>query len=603
MSYVDAIYDRKKNTVKVVERINGKRVYREEKFEHVLYYEHPAGSHKSIFENPCKKFTTFDPKKFRKKQIELKDANTRIFESDINEVFRHLSRNYTGADAPVLNVCFFDIEVDFDPDRGFAPTDDTFCAVTSITAYFTAWDRLITLALVPPTYTSEEVHAMCEPVYEDGKLVRGFEDTFLFDQEADMLSSFLDLIDDSDVLSGWNSEGYDIPYLVNRIKIVLGDEQTKRFCLWHHRPREREYMKFGKTFKTYDIVGRVHLDYLLLYQKHNTQQQHSYRLDFIGEIEVGENKTVYEGTLDDLYKKDFYRFIEYNRQDVMILVKIDQKRKFIELANQIAHANCVLLKTTVGSVALVEQAIINEMHSMGFVVPNRKPKEFTDDLVHPDDEEEDEEGRTPVVGAYVAKPKKGIHYEVACVDINSLYPSAIRSLNMSPETILGQVRPEETIAFVDTRIRNGTPRAEAWEDLFSSIEVWHMWTDGNVQHTFTDEIKSIPSEYAAWGWTVADNRLTVTFSEDRLLTIDFEDGRTVTCTAKELREYIFNPANGVCISANGTIFRTDKDGIIPLLLAKWYAERKLMQGKERDFAKASDVGVEIDEELLALLAA
>lgn len=601
MSYVDAIFDRHKNVVKVVERLNGQRLFTEEPVEHVLYYEHPAGSHKSIFENPCKRFSTTDPRKFRKEQMRLKDKGVRIFESDIRETFRHLSKFYTGVDAPTLHLTFFDIEVDFDPDRGFAPTDDPFCAVTAITAHLSQFDRLITLALVPPTLTSEEAHAMCDPVYDDdGKLIGGFADTFLFEDEADLLSTFLEIIEDSDVLSGWNSEGYDIPYLVNRIRRVLGDEATKRLCLWGMRPREREYMKFGKMQKTYDLVGRVHLDYLVLYQKHVTQQQQSYKLDYIAEIEVGENKTVYEGTLDDLYKKDFFRFIEYNRQDVMLLVKIDAKRKYIELHNQIAHANCVDLKTTVGSVALVEMAIINEMHAMGFVVPDRKPR--SEDAIHPDDmEDDDEDGRTPVVGAYVAKPKTGIHYEVACVDINSLYPSAIRSLNMSPETILGQVRPDETTALVDTRIRNGTPRAEAWEDLFSSMEVWHMQTTEDVTHTFPDEIKDVPKEYTHFGWTVENNRLTVTLSPTKPIIVDFEDGRTIQCTAGDLRDYIFNPTNRVCISANGTIFRTEKDGIIPMLLAKWYADRKAMQAREKAFAKLAEEGVEVDDELAALL--
>jgi DNA polymerase elongation subunit (family B) len=597
MSFVDVIYDRHKNVVKVVERVNGERVFREEQFEHVLYYEHPAGSHKSIFDNACKKFVTTDPKKFRKQQMILKDKNTKVFESDIRETFRHLSKHYTGATAPQLHLCFFDIEVDFDPDRGWAPTDDPFCPVTAVTLHLSQLDRMVTLALVPPTITSEEAHEMCDPVYEDGVLVKGFEDTFLFEDEADLLATFLKLIDDSDVLSGWNSEGYDIPYLVNRIRRILGEDALKKFCLWGMKPREREYLKFGKTNKTYDLVGRVHLDYLVLYQKHVTQQQQSYKLDYIGEMEVGENKTVYEGTLDDLYKKDFYRFIEYNRQDVAILVKLDQKKKYIELHNQIAHANCVDLKTTVGSVALVEMAIINEMHAMGFVVPNRKPR--PEEVVHPDDE--DEEGRTPVVGAYVAKPKTGIHYEVACVDINSLYPSAIRSINMSPETILGQVRPDETQALVDTRIQNGTPRAEAWEDLFSSMEVWHMLTEGSVTHTFPDTIKTIPAEYRHYGWTVENDRLTATLSSDTMVTVDFEDGRSVQCTASDLRDYIFNPDNNVCISANGTIFRTDKEGIIPQLLAKWYADRKSMQAREKAFAKAAEEGVAVDDELARLL--
>lgn len=559
--YVDCYYDRKRDKIHVAERVNGKRILKEDKPEHVLYYSHPGGSHKTIFGDSCKRFSVYDAKKFSKKKFELQRDGIKIFESDIRPEFRYLATKYHGVDAPELNVCFFDIEADFDPDRGFAPTDDPFNAVTAITFYLSQTKTLFTLALCPPTLSPSDAQAMCDPKYEEDQLVSGFENTIIFDDESEMLVTFIDMIEDADVLSGWNSEGYDIPYLINRIKRVVGEKAANNFCLWGQWPRKREYMKFGKAFSTYDLVGRVHLDYLILYQKHNTQQQHSYRLDFIGEIEVGENKVPYDGTLDDLYKKDFYRFVEYNRQDVALLVKIDAKRKFIELANQIAHANYVLLKTTVGSVALVEQAIINEMHDLGFIVPDRKT-ELKDDLI--EDEDEDE-GRTPVVGAYVANPKQGLRREIGCIDINSLYPSAIRALNMSPETIVGQVRSDETMAFVAKRIADGTPRAEAWEGLFCTLEVQHMIDQS-----------------------------------DDVVTIDYEDGRTQSMTGAQLYEYVFNPVNSVCITANGTLFRTDKDGIIPQLLAKWYAERKKMQGLSKMFGQLQN-GIEIDEDLAVLL--
>jgi DNA polymerase elongation subunit (family B) len=569
MSYVDAIFDKNKDKILVAERVNGQRVLTEFDAEHVFYYEHPQGQHKSIFGDPCRKFTALNGQKFRKElaRISAPTLNRpapRIFESDINPVFRSLATHFKGIEAPTLNIGFFDIEVDFDPKRGFAPTDDPFNAVTAISLYTTFSKRLITLVLCPPTYELDE----------GLKIAEKFQDTLLFDNEADLLRSFLELIEDTDVLSGWNSTGFDIPYLVNRITRVLSKDDTRAMCLWNQLPRVREYMQFKRMHITYDLVGRVHLDYLELYRKHNPQQLHSYRLDYVGEIEVGENKTVYEGTLDDLYKKDFERFIEYNRQDTMLLVKIDQKKKFIELANQIAHANCVLLKTTMGSVALVEQAIINEMHAMGFVVPNRRKKEeYTpdpdpDDFFDDDDDDEPEDdGRTPVVGAYVADPKKGLAEEIGCVDINSLYPSTIRALNMSPETIFGQVRLDETMETIAERVKKlgKGKRAEAWDGIFAALEVDHMHARDGAP-----------------------------------LIIDFMDGSSKVMAARELYDYIFNPKNNVCITANGTIFRTDKDGIIPLLLAKWYRERKEMQAKEGVFTDILDSkGLSREDDLFA----
>jgi DNA polymerase elongation subunit (family B) len=543
--YVDAIHDREKDLIRIAERENGVRVFKDVPAHYVFYYQHPQGTHRSIYGHSCKKVLHTSAKKFRGELARVSETSV-IFESDVNPIFRCLSDNYLGKDSPQLHVGLFDIEVDFDPERGYAPPDDPFAPITAITIHLSHLDRLITLALAPPSISLAEAEVLCS----------GLDDTIIFDDERALLRAFLDVIDDVDVFSGWNSEGFDIPYMVNRVRKLLGDDETARFCLWDQRPREKEYIKFQKTFKTYELVGRVHLDYLLLYQKHNTQQLHSYRLDYVGEIEVGENKVPYEGTLDKLYRDDFRRFVEYNRQDVALLVKIDRKRRFIELANQIAHGNGVLLKTTMGSVALVEQAIINEMHAMGFIVPDRR-REIKED---------DEEERTPVVGAYVAQPKVGLTDEIACVDINSLYPSAIRALNMSPETIVGQVRMDATMALVQERIASGIPRAEAWEGLFSTVEVAKMHER----------------------------------DPDFIVTVDFESGESAEMSAAELHEFVFAEDSNLCITANGTLFATDREGIIPALLKKWYSERKSMQKKAAFFRELAN-GVEIDGALSAAL--
>ena len=107
-------------------------------------------------------------------------------------------------------------------------------------------------------------------------------------------------------------------------------------CLWNINPRKRQFERFGKEEVTFDIIGRVHLDYMQLYRKYMYEERHSYALDYIAEMEVGERKTEYEGSLDELYNKDFERFIEYNRQDTALLDKIDKKLKFIDLSSEMA---------------------------------------------------------------------------------------------------------------------------------------------------------------------------------------------------------------------------------------------------------------------------
>lgn len=483
----------------------------------------------SIYGDACKKFSTKDSRAFRKEIEDQRSKGHKIFESQVSPVTRYLAKHYPDGNIPTLNIGMFDIEADFNAVRGYAPTDDPFNAITAISFHASDTDTLTCLVLCPPTLSLDDAKS----------IVSHIPNTIVFDNEAKLLLAFLDLIEDVNILSGWNSEGYDIPYLVNRIARVIDHKTTARLCLWGMMPREREFIQFDKTLKTYELIGRVHLDYLKLYQKHVTQKHHSYRLDFIGEIVVGENKVPYAGTLDDLYKKDFLKFVEYSRQDVALLVKIDKKMRFIDLANQIAHVNKVLFKTTMGTVGLVETAINNELHAMGFVAPDRQaiPNEVIDE-----NGEVVEQEHVPVVGAYVANPKLGLHEHVGAVDINSLYPSVIRALNMSPETLVGHIQPVATMALVAERIAAGMTPAEAWDGLFATLEV-----------------------------TALQNQT------DERVTVDFVDGRIVEMSAGELYQYVFNPANAVCITANGTIFRTDKEGIIPALLTKWYAERKQSQ--------------------------
>ena len=313
MSYVDAFFNREADQIQVVERReDGKRHYTEYPVRYTFYYGDQRGKYKSIYGDPLNKITCKNTKDFRKELAINKNKD--LFESDINPIFQCLSTNYLNHDAPKLNIAFFDIETDFDPERGFADPADPFMPITAITVHLQWLDSLVTLAGPPKTLTMEQAQEQ----------VKDFPNTHLFSDEADMLKTFLDLIDDADIISGWNSEGYDIPYCVNRVARVLSKNDTRRFCLWDQLPKKREYEKFGRTLVTYDLIGRVHLDSLELYRKYTYEERHTYRLDAIGEMEVGEKKTVYEGTLDQLYNNDFRTFIEYNRQDVALLDKLDQ---------------------------------------------------------------------------------------------------------------------------------------------------------------------------------------------------------------------------------------------------------------------------------------
>ena len=357
MSYVDGIIDRDKDIIDIVERVGGKRVYKQLPARYVFYYPDAKGKFKSIWNEPLSRIVCTNGKTFaREKKLY---SHKKLYESDMNPVFRCLAENYLEADAPELNIAFFDIEVDFNKDMGFAPPEDPFNPVTAIAVHLSWLNRTICLAVAPKTLDQATAQAICEK----------FPDTMLMNDEKELLNTFLDLIDDADVITGWNSEGFDIPYIINRVKRQLGKEHTRRFCLWDKYPKRREYLSYGKTQETFDTVGRVHLDMLQLYRKYTYHEMHSYSLDAIGEYELGETKIEYEGTLDQLYNNDFEKFIGYNRQDVDLLVKLEKKLQFIDLANVLAHENTVLLQTTMGAVAQTDQAIINAAHARGMQVP------------------------------------------------------------------------------------------------------------------------------------------------------------------------------------------------------------------------------------------
>jgi DNA polymerase elongation subunit (family B) len=534
LSYVDAIYKRDEDSIKVVERVNGKKQFKEYPARYTFYYPDAKGKYESVYGEKLGKVNARNLKDFHK---ELKiHGNKRLYESDINPVFRCLEENYLNLDAPKLNIAFFDIETDFDPERGFADPSDPFMGITAITLHLKWLDRLITLAIPPKRVPIDEARKMCEE----------FTDCFLFEDEADMLETFLDLIEDTDILSGWNSEGYDIPYTVNRVARVLSKEDTRRFCLWNEFPKKREFEKYGRQLVTYDFVGRVHLDSLELYRKYTYEERHSYRLDAIGEMEIGEKKTVYEGTLDSLYNNDFRKFIEYNRQDVALLNKLDNKLKFIDLSNELAHANTVLLQTTMGAVAVTEQAIINEAHRRGLIVPNR-PKR-------------DESESTQAAGAYVAYPKKGLHDYIGSMDLNSLYPSTIRALNMAPETIVGQLRLTYTDAYIEEQMTVYKKSfAAAWEGKFACLEYDFVMNQDKAHD----------------------------------IHVDWENGESVVMSGAEIYKMIYDSNQPWMLSANGTIFTYEFEGVIPGLLKRWYGERKELQKKLKE---AKDAGNAIEEE-------
>jgi DNA polymerase elongation subunit (family B) len=521
--YVDAYFNQNKDIIHVTERNDkGNRVFREYPANYSFYYKDQKGKYDSIFGDKLSRYATTNGRAFKKEKKMY--GGQKLFESDVNRTFKCLADNYLGKDTPNLNLAFFDIEVDFNKDLGFAPPEDPFNAITAIAVHLSWLKTTVCLVCKPDTLSREDAAEICSR----------FPDTMLMETEEELLKTFLELIDDADVMSGWNSEGFDIPYTVNRISRTIGKEYTKKFCLWDQYPKRREFEKYGKAQETFDTIGRLHLDYMALYQKYTYHEMHSYSLDAIGEYELGERKVEYQGTLDQLYNNDFYTFIDYNRQDVELLVKLDAKLQFIDLANVIAHDNTVLIQTTMGAVAVTDQAIINEAHHRGLIVPDKERDKVQKHYPQ----------STQAAGAYVATPVTGRHEWIGSMDLNSLYPSILRSLNLSTETIVGQVRHTLTVPLLQ---EYKWEAARAWEGKFACPEY--------------ELIMDKDTKTQLW--------------------IDFENGEELMATGAEIYSIIFESGQPWVISSNATIIKQDTKGIIPGLLERWYAERKVMQKEAR----------------------
>ena len=244
------------------------------------------------------------------------------------------------------------------------------------------------------------------------------------DDEVHLLKEFLMFWERHlpDVITGWNTEFFDIPYLCNRIKQLFGEDELKRLSPWRS-VHSREVFQMGRKHQVYEIQGVAHLDYFDLYRKFTYSAQESYRLDHIAFVELGEKKSgnPYE-TFREWYQKDFQSFIEYNIMDVELVDKLEDKMKLIELCLTMAYDAKVNYMDVLGSTKYWDILIYNFLNKKKIVIPQKVPK------TKPDKFE----------GAYVKDPQVGMHKWVMSFDLNSLYPHLIMQYNISPETLVTQ---------------------------------------------------------------------------------------------------------------------------------------------------------------------
>ena len=239
--------------------------------------------------------------------------------------------------------------------------------------------------------------------------------------EKDLLYEFLNFWSSNypDVITGWNTEFFDIPYLVNRIRNVLGEDDVKRLSPWKS-VHSKEVYQMGRTQMVYDIQGIAALDYFDLYRKFTYTNQENYRLDHIAEVELGVKKddNPHE-TFREWYTNDYQSFIDYNIKDVELVDALEDKMKLIELCLTMAYAAKVNYTDVLGAVRYWDVLIHNYLMKKGIVIPQKSSKNKS----------------AKFEGAYVKDPQVGMHKWVLSFDLNSLYPHLIMQYNISPETL------------------------------------------------------------------------------------------------------------------------------------------------------------------------
>lgn len=492
-----------------------------------FYIPHPEGQHTSMYGDPLTKVSFDNREEFKaaKAHFPLK------FESDFTPLDKVLMDNYYGLPAPALHYSFFDIEVDID-ETGFPLPSLAIQPINAITLYNKWEDKFYCLAVPPPEW-SEGVLIPDTTKYNYEKISLEYFQVF---NEAELLSVFLDLIEDCDFISGWNSEFFDIVYIYNRITKVLGEKAASRLCFpGAPPPRVREVERFGKEEMVVQLFGRSHLDYLAMFKKFTFEGRSSYALGSICEEELKVSKLEYDGSLYDLYHFNFETFVTYNIIDVLLLKKLDLKFNFVQLVNQMAHENTVQFDAILGTTKYVDAGTTNfARHFLQVIVKNK-------DVVT-------KHGK--IEGAIVLTPHKGLHEFVGSVDINSLYPSVIRSLNSSPETYIGQFSTEETF--------------ERMKRLPEVQDLVKQSIKGGVD---LDTFFLAMSKEADWkGISEKDE-----YPHTALIGMKY-----ITKTGKEWNEFLREKK--WVVSAYGTIFdQSGAQGIVPAVLTFWASERKKLQ--------------------------
>jgi len=387
--------------------------------------------------------------------LDFAKSHVNVCESDVPVINKFLIDEYPDADInEKVNVLFYDIEIDFDlsEGRGYPKPNNPYGEINAISSFDVTNQKYILY-----------LHSSFKNKFKISDKQFPVEHVY-FNSEHDLLRTFADNLEDIDVLAGWFTAGFDLPYIMERSIMLFGEETAKSmFCRDGYKAHKRTFFNdTGEEVWEWTLAGRIHLDMMALYKKFNPGELKSFSLDSVCEHELKMNKIDYDGDLGELYRTDPETFFKYSLHDTRLLYELDNKLAMINLAMMMARSSCVFPFDVTGSVKPIEHGFIKFCRSKG-------------NIVLPDKIDHDKED---FPGAIVYDTIEGRHGWLMSIDLTALYPSVMIMLGLSTETLVGQCiggyvdyvavmdKKDDTVSFV----------VEETKEVFdiSAIELYNL---------------------------------------------------------------------------------------------------------------------------------